>query len=86
VTINENADVDVQLDLIEILRKLVPKDDYRHVEGNSDAHLKSTLVGCSTECLISDSKLVLGTWQTVYFCEFDGPRTRKIHIQIIGNK
>lgn len=86
VTINENADPDVVRDLIAGLNKLVPfNDNYRHVEGNSAAHIKSTLVGASETVPVTNSELVLGTWQGIYFCEFDGPRRRKLHIQIIGS-
>ena len=86
VTINENADPDVVRDLITGLNKLVPfNDNYRHVEGNSAAHIKSTLVGASETVPVTNSELVLGTWQGIYFCEFDGPRRRRLHIQIIGS-
>lgn len=86
VTINENADPDVVRDLIAGLNKLVPfNDNYRHVEGNSAAHIKSTLVGANETVPVTNSELVLGTWQGIYFCEFDGPRRRKLHIQIIGS-
>lgn len=79
VTINENADPDVTHDILLTLRRLVPQDapGYRHSEGNSDAHVKSSLFGCTHQVLIEDGRLVLGTWQGIYFCEFDGPRTRK---------
>ncbi len=84
VTINENADPDVVADLMMELDKIVPfADDYRHAEGNSAAHLKSTLVGASETLLVSDGKLVLGTWQGIYFCEFDGPRRRTLHLKIL---
>ncbi len=79
VTINESADPDVVDDIDLTLRRLIPEsDDYRHAEGNSDAHVKSSLVGCSELVLVSDGSLVLGTWQGVFFCEFDGPRTRQV--------
>lgn len=81
VTINENADPDVARDIIYGLGKIAPNlREFRHAEGNSDAHLKSTLVGCSQEILVENGRMVLGTWQGIYFCEFDGPRTRKLHI------
>ena len=81
VTINENADPDVPSDIILGLGKISPNlRDFNHVEGNSDAHIKSSLVGCSQQILVENNKLVLGTWQGIYFCEFDGPRTRKLHI------
>ena len=76
VTINENADPAVPADLIKVLNKIIPWDmDYRHLEGNSAAHVKSTLVGASETIAIENGKLVLGTWQGIFFCEFDGPRT-----------
>ena len=86
ITINENADPDVVEDILLTLEKLVPKnlDGYQHIEGNSDSHVKSSLVGCSEQILIKDGTLVLGTWQGVYFCEFDGPRTRQVIVQVRG--
>ena len=85
VTINENADPDVVRDILMELNKIVPFDDhYRHAEGNSAAHLKSTLVGASVTLLIEKGEPVLGAWQGIYFCEFDGPRRRKLHIQAMG--
>jgi secondary thiamine-phosphate synthase enzyme len=82
ITINENADPDVQRDLVATLNKLVPEGQghFRHGEGNSDSHLKSTLVGASEQVLVSGGRPVLGTWQSLYFCEFDGPRRRKVHV------
>jgi len=83
VTINENADPSVVRDLIAKLNDLVPRDDaYTHSEGNSDAHVKSTLVGCSTAIPVQAGRLVLGTWQAVYFCEFDGPRQRQLVVLV----
>ena len=83
ITINENADPNVKTDLLNILRDLIPKkESYHHQEGNSDAHMKSSLMGSSKEVIISNHELVLGTWQGIMLCEFDGPRTRKITIQI----
>lgn len=83
VTINENADPDVQHDLIIALNRISPDlPEFRHMEGNSDAHTKSSIVGCSEDIIISEGKLLLGTWQGVYFCEFDGPRTRTAIIRI----
>ena len=77
VTINENADPDVVRDLLMGLEKIAPdRGDYRHAEGNSPAHIKSSLVGASATVLVSGGRLVLGTWQSVFFCEFDGPRNR----------
>ena len=86
ITINENADPSVPYDILLALEKLVPKSHpgYRHSEGNSDAHCKSTLVGCSKEVLVKDGSLELGTWQGIFFCEFDGPRSRKVYVQIRG--
>ena len=85
ITINENADPDVSRDIIMGVDKLVPMhDDYRHLEGNSAAHIKSSLFGASETLVINQGKPVLGTWQGIYFCEFDGPRQRRVHIQIIG--
>ena len=83
VTINENADPDVQHDLIIALNRISPDlPEFKHMEGNSDAHTKSSIVGCSQEIIISEGKLLLGTWQGIYFCEFDGPRTRTAIIRI----
>ena len=86
VTINENADPDVPHDILLMLEKLVPAElpGYRHSEGNSDAHCKSSIIGCSRQVLIKDGALTLGTWQGIFFCEFDGPRSRKAIIQIRG--
>ncbi|MBN1165323.1 MAG: YjbQ family protein [Candidatus Krumholzibacteriota bacterium] len=83
VTINEKADPDVARDISETLEKLVPAGyGYRHAEGNSDSHLKSTLVGASEFLIIRGGRPLLGTWQAVFFCEFDGPRTRRCYIRI----
>ncbi len=83
VTINENADPDVQHDLIIALNRISPDlPEFKHMEGNSDAHTKSSLVGCSQDIIINEGKLLLGTWQGIYFCEFDGPRTRTAIIRI----
>lgn len=86
VTINENADRDVPRDILLTLEQLIQSDNkgYRHIEGNSDAHCKSSLVGCSEQVLIKDKALNLGTWQGIFFCEFDGPRARKLLLQIRG--
>ena len=85
VTINENADPDVKSDLLAKLSALIPKNEtyYDHNEGNSDAHLKTALVGNSATVLIEHSQLVLGTWQGLYFCEFDGPRSRQFHVKLL---
>ncbi len=83
ITINENADPDVQRDLIYKLNKEIPQQDgYHHGEGNSDAHLKASLMGASEQVLIENGRLVLGTWQGIYFCEFDGPRNRKLFVKV----
>lgn len=83
LTINEGADPAVQTDIITALKKIVPFDlSYKHLEGNSPAHLLSSLFGCTTTVFVENNGLKLGTWQKIYFCEFDGPRTRKIHIRI----
>jgi secondary thiamine-phosphate synthase enzyme len=86
VTINEGADPDVARDIGVTLSDLVPKSgDYRHAEGNSDAHVKSSLVGCSEIVLVRGGELVLGTWQGVFFCEFDGPRTRNVIVGTLAS-
>jgi len=84
VTINENADPSVVADLLAALDAAVPwrQGFYRHSEGNSAAHVKSSLVGCSVQVLVRDGELVLGTWQGIYFCEFDGPRSRRAVIAV----
>lgn len=85
ITINENADPDVQRDLLLALGDIfADRSDFRHFEGNSAAHLKSSVVGASETILVSGGELVLGTWQGIYFCEFDGPRHRRYHVQVIG--
>ncbi|MBP7654338.1 secondary thiamine-phosphate synthase enzyme YjbQ [Candidatus Dependentiae bacterium] len=85
VTINENADPTVQRDIIYEMNKIVPFDDnYKHGEGNSAAHIKSSLFGASEYLIIESGKLLLGTWQGIYFCEFDGPRLRKVLVKIIN--
>ena len=85
ITINENADPDVVRDLKVTLEKLIPKHgDYRHGEGNSDAHIKASLMGFSCTVPIKQGHLDLGTWQGIYFCEFDGPRHRKMKVGILG--
>ncbi len=85
VTINENADPDVVHDFLLTLNELIPKSrsGYRHGEGNSDSHLKASLVGPSVTILIADGRLQLGTWQGIYYCEFDGPRSRRFFVEII---
>lgn len=85
ITINENADPDVTFDLKNIFNNLIPeKNNYRHIEGNSQAHALSTLTSPSLTVIIEDGKIMLGTWQNIYFMEYDGPRNRKAYIQIIN--
>lgn len=84
ITINENADPSVQTDISETLSKLIPlRPDYAHTEGNADAHIKASIVGSSRTLFINEGKIAFGTWQGIYLCEFDGPRTREVWIKII---
>ncbi|MFP3868174.1 MAG: secondary thiamine-phosphate synthase enzyme YjbQ [Desulfobacteraceae bacterium] len=84
VTINENADPSVKSDILMILNKLIsPQEPYRHLEGNSPAHIKASLIGPLETVFIEDGRLVLGTWQGIFFCEFDGPRRRKFNIKLV---
>ena len=84
VTINEGADPSVQRDIIETLKRLIPESgDYHHMEGNSDAHIKASLIGSSVNIIIDDMKLVLGTWQHIFFFEGDGPRHRKVYVKLL---
>ena len=84
ITINEGADPSVQRDIIETLKKIIPEDgDYHHMEGNSDAHIKASFLGSSITVLVENKRLVLGTWQHIFFYEGDGPRNRKVYIDII---
>ncbi len=85
VTINENADPDVKSDMLEKLRTMIPEREpyYEHAEGNSDSHVKTSLVGNSVTVLVERGKLVLGRWQGVYFCEFDGPREREMMVKVV---
>ncbi|RKD22141.1 secondary thiamine-phosphate synthase enzyme [Caminicella sporogenes DSM 14501] len=84
ITINENADPDVKKDMVMELNKIVPlEDNYRHIEGNSAAHIKASIMGFSQTVIIEEGRLLLGTWQGIYFCEFDGPRNRKVYVKII---
>ena len=84
VTINECADPTVKSDILMVLNRIVPwKAEYRHMEGNSPAHIKASLIGASEWIAIETGKLVLGTWQGIFFCEFDGPRTRKLHLRFL---
>jgi secondary thiamine-phosphate synthase enzyme len=82
ITINENADPDVMADMERVLDRIVPWDDgYKHSEGNTAAHAKASMMGSSVQVIVSGGKLQLGTWQSLYFCEFDGPRTRQVWVQ-----
>ena len=83
ITINENADPDVKIDMLIGLEKAFPvRDEYRHAEGNSHAHLRTTCVGPSQTIIVSEGEMVLGQWQGIYLCEFDGPRTRKVLVKV----
>ena len=85
LTINENADPSVKSDIIHTLNKLIPENaGYAHSEGNADSHLKSSLFGASLSIIVEENKLALGTWQAIYFCESDGPRTREVWVKVIG--
>jgi len=85
ITINENADPDVKQDILTALDRLIPaRGDYRHLEGNSPAHIKASLVGSSLAIPVEDGRLVLGTWQGITFCEFDGPRQRNLVVKILA--
>jgi secondary thiamine-phosphate synthase enzyme len=87
ITINENADPTVQSDMLGFLEKLVPENaGFRHSEGNSDAHVKSSLVGAHIATIFNNGRLVFGTWQGIYFCEFDGPRSRRVIVKIVPDK
>lgn len=87
LTINENADPDVKSDMLGFLNRLIPQYDahFRHFEHNSDSHIKSTLVGSSVTIPFENGRLLLGRWQGIYLCEFDGPRTRQVIVSILGN-
>jgi secondary thiamine-phosphate synthase enzyme len=87
VTVNEGADPAVKADILAILNRIVPWEaDYKHREGNSPAHVKASLVGSSATVPVSGGRLLLGTWQRVFFCEFDGPRSRRLHLEITGSR
>ena len=87
ITINESADPSVKDDILMIIDTIIPwKAGYRHREGNSPAHIKSTLIGPSELIAVENNQLVLGTWQGIFFCEFDGPRSRKVHVRLIKEK
>jgi secondary thiamine-phosphate synthase enzyme len=84
LTINENADPAVPRDIITVLDRMVPwTGGYAHAEGNTAAHVKSSMMGCSAKIIVEDGRLVLGTWQSVFFCDFDGPRSRRFMVQVI---
>ena len=84
ITINEGADPSVKRDILNALSRLIPHEmNYAHREGNADAHIKSTIVGSSVNVIIDDGKIILGTWQSIFFCDFDGPRHRRIAIKFI---
>ena len=87
ITINENADPDVVHDMLLYLNRTIPQDQpgFRHAEENSDSHLKTSLIGTSVTLIVEDGEIVLGRWQGVYFCEFDGPRTRRVLVQVVGS-
>jgi secondary thiamine-phosphate synthase enzyme len=86
ITINENADPGVVQDIIMELNKIVPfKDQYHHLEGNSPAHIKACILGCSQTVFVESGNLALGTWQGIFFCEFDGPRNRKVYVKVISD-
>lgn len=85
VTINENADPDVRADILQVLETTIPwRNNYRHMEGNSAAHVKTSLMGASEWIAVENGSLVLGTWQSIFFCEFDGPRNRKVTVSFLG--
>jgi secondary thiamine-phosphate synthase enzyme len=86
ITINENADPSVVQDITSALNRLIDSMPFKHVEGNSPGHVKSSLMGCSSNIIIEDGKLGLGTWQGIYFCEFDGPRSRKVYVKLVSCK
>ena len=87
ITINENADPDVVKDIIKTLDEVIPyKNNYKHAEGNSHAHIKASLLGLSVSVPFNNKEMLLGTWQSIYFCEFDGPRKRKVVISLIESE
>jgi secondary thiamine-phosphate synthase enzyme len=86
VTINENADPSVKADILMVLNKIISdRESYRHAEGNSPAHIKASLIGPQLTVMVSEGRLLLGTWQGIYFCEFDGPRSRKLHVKVVAD-
>ncbi|MHA2366902.1 MAG: secondary thiamine-phosphate synthase enzyme YjbQ [Candidatus Hodarchaeales archaeon] len=85
ITINEGADPSVQRDIIETLKRIVPESgDYHHMEGNSDAHIKASILGSSVNVIVENNRLILGTWQHIFFYEGDGPRTRRVYVEVIS--
>lgn len=86
ITINENYDSDVKDDLLYALSKIIPKEGYKHSEGNSDAHLLSSLIGCEKTIIIKNKEAMLGRWQGIFFTEYDGPRERKVFVKCISEK
>ena len=87
VTINENADPSVRADILMVLNKLISeRESYRHLEGNSPAHIKASVIGPQLTLMVSGGRLVLGTWQGIFFCEFDGPRNRRLHLKIVADR
>jgi len=87
VTINENADRDVVRDILSHVQKLVPRNgDFHHAEGNSDAHILASFFGSSVQVILVNGKIQLGTWQSIYFCEFDGGRNRSVYLEFVGRK
>jgi len=85
VTINENADPSVKMDILNYLNRIVPwNGNYTHLEGNAAAHIKASVIGSDRTIIIRNGHLVLGTWQGIYFCEFDGPRSRRVFVEVIG--
>jgi secondary thiamine-phosphate synthase enzyme len=86
LTINENADPSVKSDILMVLNKIISdQEPYRHLEGNSPAHIKASLMGPQLTLMVSSGRLVLGTWQGIYLCEFDGPRSRRLHLKVMGD-
>ncbi len=86
LTINENADPSVKSDMLMVLNKIIrDQEPYRHLEGNSPAHIKASLMGPQLTLMVSNGSLVLGTWQGIYLCEFDGPRSRRLHLKVVGD-
>ena len=86
LTINENADPSVKSDILMVLNKIISdQEPYRHLEGNSPAHIKASLMGPQLTLMVSSGRLVLGTWQGIYLCEFDGPRSRRLHLKVVAD-